>query len=110
MSGTTLLRVPKTQQFFQQFKIRAELRIPECCDEYAEYEDLRLILQHSYSTTPWFWVEFYGLGTQEWIFDARLNVGARMLHRNFRRKIRGQILQSFEAHLSPDQFFSFQRI
>ena len=73
MSVPTLPRIPKTQKFIQQFKIRAEHGIPEWCDEYAMYEDLRRILQHSNSTTPCFEFSFMalersnGFSTRGWI-------------------------------------------
>lgn len=62
-------------------------------------DNFKHMLQHSYITTPWFRVRFYGFGSQ-WFSDARLNIAAGVLHRNVRRKIWGQILQSFKSHLS----------
>jgi hypothetical protein len=100
--------VIKSEKFIERVKIHSELQIPAACDEFLIYNELKHTLQETYRVSPWFWVQFLGLGTQKWTLDARLHIGARYLHRNFRSKIRTLILDSFKAHLSHDQFRSFQ--
>ena len=55
-------------------------------------------------------MEFEGLGTQLWTFEARLNlnIGATVQHKTFRTKIRDQILKIFKVHLSCEEFSLFK--
>jgi hypothetical protein len=55
-----------------------------------------------------FHVKFEGLATQLWKFEARLNIGATMVHKNIRSKIRVLILKGFKDHSSSEQCSSFK--
>ena len=90
-------------------RVRSELQIPVDCDAKAIYMKLKHNLQASYSAAPWFQVKFEVLGTQLWTLDARLNIGATNLHTSLRTKIRKLILQSFEDHMSQDQFETLRK-
>jgi hypothetical protein len=101
--------VVQSESVLERVRIHSEFQIPADCDEFTIYEKLKRTLQDSYSSSPWFWVEFRGYGTQQWILDVRLNIGAKIIQRSFRRKFRAQILDSLKVHLSHDQFCSFEK-
>jgi hypothetical protein len=101
--------VVQSDSIIQRVRIHSEFQIPAACDAFMIYKELKHTLQDSYSGSPWFCVEFRGLGTQQWILDARLNIGAKIIQRSFRRKFRAQILDSFKANMSHDQFCSFEK-
>jgi hypothetical protein len=97
-----------SRSLIQKVRIHSELQIPAGCDSMSIYKSLKHTLQDAYRFSLWFDVKFEGLATQLWKFEARLNIGATMVYRSFRSKFRAQILDSFRANLSPDQFQSFQ--
>ena len=101
--------VVQSESVIERVRIHSEFQIPTAFDAILIYKELKRTLQDSYSASPWFWVEFRGLETQQWILEARLNTGAKIIQRSFRRKIRTQILDSFKAHLSHDEFCSFEK-
>ena len=94
------------------------MQIPAGCDDSAVYETLKHNFQETYGKSPWFQVNLHGFGTHVWCLDARLNIGATILHRNFRAKksFEGRSLKvlmptsllNFNARLSLEQFSSFK--
>ena len=97
----------------QSVKIRSEeseLPIPAGCDEEAVYMTLKHNFEKTYEKSPWCKVHLQveaEVGAKVWKLEARLNTGAAIRQRHFRTKLRGQILESFKAHLSHDEFVSF---
>ena len=83
--------VIKSEQFIDRVKINVELQIPPAGDGFLIYKELKKALQESYRASPWFLVQFRGLGWHTWTLDARLHIGARYLYRNFQSKFRAQI-------------------
>jgi hypothetical protein len=98
----------RSRSLIQKVRIHSELQIPTGCDSIAIYKSLKHTLQDTYRSSHWFHVKFEGLATQLWKFEARLNIGATMVQKNFRSKFRALILKSFEDHLSSEQFSSFK--
>ena len=108
MSVPTLPSFPMSSSLIQRVRIHSELQIPAGCDSIAIYKSLKHTLQDSYGSTPWFHMKFRGFATQLWTFEARLHFGATMVHKKFRSKFRAQILDSFKANLSQEQFCLLQ--
>ena len=82
MSVQTLPSDPRSRSLIQKVGIRSELQIPTECDSIAIYKSLKHTLQDTYRSSHWFHVKFEGLATQLWTFEARLNIGATMVHKN----------------------------
>ena len=62
--------VIRSETLVQHVRLHSELQIPALSDEFTIYKELKRTLQASYRGSPWFRVDFHGLGTKRWIFDA----------------------------------------
>ena len=87
---------------------KSTLQIPDGCSQTTVCKSLRGKKENCFDRVPLFQVYFYGLGTQVWKIDVKLDNGALVSNNWLRNKIRSPIQQAFKETLSDPDYHCFR--
>ena len=91
----------------QLFQVQINLQIPDGCSQTTVCKSLREKMENCFDRVPLFQVYFYGLETQLWKLDFKLDNGALVSNKWLRNKIRSPIQQAFKETLSDPDYHCF---
>ena len=89
-------------------EFKSTLQIPDGCSQTAVCKSLREKRENCFDRVPLFQVYFYGLGTQLWKLDVKLDNGALVSNKWLRNKIRSPIQKVFKETLSDPDYHCFR--
>ena len=92
--------VVQSESVIERVRIHSEFQIPAACDAILIYKVIKHTLHNSYSASHWFWVEFRGLGTHEWIWKRGLTLEPKSENEHSVSQFSRHLLIAFEPLLS----------